>query len=557
MRHRVVLTAVFRRFAILSVLPVLLLGVASWARAAVDPAEVGQLLREGRRLELEDRWGEALAHYEKAVRQFPDQASLKRRFDYSRMHYDVRRRYGDASFTGSLEGLSLDDALEVYGEVLQKIQTYYVDAPHWKALVEEGVNNLEVALAERAFLERNAPVELRGNAAAFRQILRRELGRRVVESRQDATDAVRNAAVLGQRMLGLPPAAVVMEFTCGATNSLDAYSAYLTPEQLSEVYSQIEGNFVGLGIELKTDGGRLVILRVIPGSPAEEAGLRNLDQILSVDGRLVADVSTDAAANLLQGEAGSFVELSVVSEGESPRRVRVERRRVDVPSVDGARILDASQGIGYLRLTCFQKTTCRDLDEALWRLHRQGMRGGLIIDLRGNPGGLLASAVEVVDRFLDRGVIVSTSGRSRQEAFTYSAHEPGTWRVPLVLLIDEESASAAEIFAGAIRDHRRGTLVGTRSYGKGSVQGIFPLQLGAAGTTLEANPAGMRLTTAKFYSPNGRPYSEGGVEPDLPVHTAQRTGGGALPPPQEDAALEIALDVARRTAAQRVSIRSR
>ena len=146
----------------------------------------------------------------------------------------------------------------------------------------------------------------------------------------------------------------------------------------------------------------------------------------------------------------------------------------------------------------------------------------LMIDVRGNPGGLLVSAVEVVDRFVDRGVIVSTRGRSAQEDFTYSAHEQGKWRMPLVVIIDQDSASAAEIFAGAIRDHHRGTIVGVRSFGKGSVQGIFPLD--------ESN-AGVRLTTAKFYSPNGQPYSRVGVEPDIAVRRGRRGRSTADFPP--------------------------
>jgi carboxyl-terminal processing protease len=137
----------------------------------------------------------------------------------------------------------------------------------------------------------------------------------------------------------------------------------------------------------------------------------------------------------------------------------------------------------------------------------------LVLDLRGNPGGLLTSSVEVADKFLEQGNIVSTRGRSPNEDFNYAAQRPGTWRVPLVLLIDGESASASEIFAGAIRDHRRGKIVGVRSYGKGSVQGIFPLTLGGTG---------VRLTTAKFYSPSGHPYSRVGVEPDVVVRAVEK-----------------------------------
>ncbi|MBN2021777.1 MAG: PDZ domain-containing protein [Pirellulales bacterium] len=542
MRPRVLPSRVFARFAILAILPFLLAWTAAWAAAQespVDPAEIGELLRQGRRLEVENRWDEALAHYEKAIRRFPGQASLERRFDFSRMHYDVRRRYADASFAETMDGLALPAALDLYDEVLLKIQSHYVEAPHWKELVEQGANTLDIALVEDAFLRRNVAADKLGAVGAFRQALRREIGERVIRTREDAREAVRAAGDLGQRVLGLAPVAAVFEFACGAANSLDVYSAYLTADQLNEIYSQIEGNFVGLGIELKLEDGRLVILRVIPGSPAEEVGIHPRDEILAVDGRTVSETSTAEAANLLQGESGSFVELSLAARGEAPRLLRVQRRRVDVPSVDGVRMIDTQQGIGYLRLTCFQKTTCRDLDDALWRLNREGMRGGLIMDLRGNPGGLLVSAVEVVDKFLDHGVIVSTRGRSLQEIFTYSAHAAGTWRMPLVVLIDQESASAAEIFAGAIQDHRRGTLVGQQSYGKGSVQGIFPLH---------ASLAGMRLTTAKFYSPNSRPYSVVGVKPDIEVHQAARPVNGAIDPAGEDPVLAAALQIARQTA---------
>jgi carboxyl-terminal processing protease len=173
--------------------------------------------------------------------------------------------------------------------------------------------------------------------------------------------------------------------------------------------------------------------------------------------------------------------------------------------------------VAYVRIPAFQKTTARDLETALWDLHAKGMRS-LVLDLRGNPGGLLTSSVEVADKFIADGPIVSTRGRSEQENFNYRAHRPGTWRVPLVVLIDGDSASASEIFAAAIKDSRRGTVIGTRSYGKGSVQGIFPL--GYAG-------AGARITTAKFYSPLGNPIANVGVTPDIDARRATVTAENA------------------------------
>lgn len=497
---------------------------------------VADLLRQGHRLELDGRWGDALTHYENGLRQFPKDASLKRRFDFSRLHYDLGRRYTDRSFLQAVAQLPSNRALDLYDQVLLKVEVHYVEVANWKLLVERGTNNLEVALSESVFVERNVPVEKRSATSNFRRELRRTLGPRVIRSREDARNAVAIAAGLAESRLGILPTAVILEYLCGATNALDPYSAYLTPDQLIEVYSQIEGNFIGLGIELKAGDAGLLIVRVIPNSPAELSGIRVGDRILGVDGQSTLDLTTDQAANLLQGDIDSVVDLAMVSPGEATRRIRVRRQRVEVPSIDDARIVDREHGIGYFRLVCFQKTTCRDIDAALWKLHEEGMRS-LIIDLRGNPGGLLVTAVEVVDRFVESGIIVSTRGRSIQEDFTYSAHAQGTWRVPLVVLIDQDSASAAEIFAGAIRDHRRGTIVGVRSFGKGSVQGIFPL---------EVSSAGIRLTTAKFYSPTGRPYSHVGVEPDVLVQSTARPIDGQLPiaQPGNDAVLLAALQVA-------------
>jgi len=503
--------------------------------ATASDGEIAAMLHQGQALEQQRRWGEAVAHYENAIRKYPYDALLRQRFGNARTHYDIERRYLDRSFRDSVDRMSIPRALELYAQVLLKIESHYVDLPRWKDLLDRGTADLDVALGERTFVERNVPPHRRPAVDGFRRELRAMLDPLAIDTRAAAREAVAAAAQLAQRRLEIGSSAVVLEYLCGAANSLDSYSAYLTPDQLNEVYATIEGNFVGLGVELKAQGGVLAIVRVITGSPADEAGLRAGDQILSVDGRSTNDITTDQAANMLQGAEGSVAELAVATPGRPTRLVSVRRRRVEVPSVDQVGIVDPQYGIGYFKLTCFQKTTARDLDAALWKLHREGMKS-LVIDVRDNPGGLLISAVESVDRFIERGIIVSTRGRNTQEDFTYKAHEQAKWTMPLVVVIDENSASAAEIFAGAIRDHRRGTIVGAKSFGKGSVQGIFPL---------EESTSGIRLTTSKFYSPNGLEYNHRGVEPDVAVRVAARPVNGRIPEDGNDAMLAAALEIAR------------
>jgi carboxyl-terminal processing protease len=224
-------------------------------------------------------------------------------------------------------------------------------------------------------------------------------------------------------------------------------------------------------------------------------------------------MNTEQAANLLQGHEGSEVALEILGQNGAIRNGKFLRRRVNVRSIPVAKIIDRTHGIGYIQLTVFQKTSTDELDVALSQLRREGLRS-LILDLRDNPGGLVDIAVEILDRFVAEGVLVSTRGRAPDQTQSYVARGPGTWDMPLVLLTDGMSASASEIVAGAIRDHRRGTIVGRKTYGKWSVQTTIPID----------HAAGLRITTAKFYSPHGHNYSGVGVRPDhlVPEPSKQR-----------------------------------
>jgi carboxyl-terminal processing protease len=457
----------------------------------------------------------------------------------------VTRRYGDTSFTSAVDQLQGRDALAIYDEVLTKIQSNYVQQPNWQQIVYSGLTNLDVALTEPAFVEKNLSRMAGDQLGALQREMRQLATARRIDDRNQAVTHVDSIGRTLDQRYGLSSRAVIMEFASGATTALDEYSGFLTGSQMDEVFSQIEGNFVGLGIELKTEPAGLLIVSTIPTGPAALGGIKPGERIVEVDRKSTVDVSPDALADMLRGTEGSQVEVVVQSELGQARRLRLTRRRVEVPSVVDVKMVDADQHIGYFKLTSFQKTTSRDVDAALWKLHDEGMRY-LILDLRGNPGGLLKAAVDVADKFVMEGMIVSTKGRSPRENFEHRGQIAGTWRVPLVVLIDHDSASASEIFAGAIHDHHRGKIVGVKSYGKGSVQGIFPLA---------AANVGVRLTTAKWYTPSGQAISGAGVMPDVVVPGAQpgdRTiaarpidGVVSASVPAEDAILRAGLDEAR------------
>ncbi len=522
--------------------------VESEIRFVDSEHSLATLLQQGAYLEEQEKWGEALSHYEKAIRRFPNEEKLLGQQDLARIHYDLGRRYDDRSYQAMIDSLSMQQAVELYEEVLIKVDSYFVHDMNWQLLVSRGSRCLQVALREQAI----GRVQATGEAtipiteheiASIEEKLQSLHRERVIKTRKDAVSAAAATAALVSAELGVSQTAVILEFVAGASGGLDNYSCYLTGNQLQDVYSQIDGNFVGIGIELKADDHALLIVSVIPKSPAAVANIKAGDRILSVNGTPTTNLSTDQAASLLQGPKNSRLELSIASPEQTARNVSLVRRHVEVPSVDSVCLIDENEKIGYLRLVSFQRSTSREIDEALWKLYHQGMKS-LVIDVRGNPGGLLSASVDVADKFVPQGTIVSTRGRSPQEDYDYPARRSSTWELPLVVLVDENSASASEIFAAAVHDHQRATLVGRQSYGKGSVQGIFPLARCGAG---------LRLTTAKFYSPTGQPISNIGVKPDVVVHQTEKPVLviGATPLPEKDPILRAGIDAAREKVAIR------
>ncbi|MDO4585304.1 MAG: S41 family peptidase [Planctomycetia bacterium] len=482
--------------------------------------EVESILKEGANYEQEHRWGKAQDCYEKAIRRFPENVELQKRFNRSKMLNDIHRRFLDEDYVARVGGMSRENQEIFLRRTLEKYEMYYVLPISPNDIYRRAIFGLNLALSDVTFREKVVPNIPFRQIQGFQRSLQNRERSLPLSSREELMEAILAVTKECETTFQTKSSFFLMECVSGFVLSLDPYSTLLTPTQYREILATLAGNFVGLGVELQYQDGRIIIARSITGSPAEEAGILDGDAILEIAGKSTRGCSMDQVSHWLQGKGGTCVEMVVQTAENPPRKVEVERRRVVVPCVEKGKILPHTDGTAYVQILGFQNNTAKELDRVLWELYREGMKK-LILDLRGNPGGLMQSAVETADLFVAEGVIVSTKGNQyREKSHTFYAKKNGTWRVPLVVLIDEKTASASEIFAGAIRDHGRGKIIGSRSYGKGTVQGIFELG---------CEDFGIKLTTSLFYSPKGRKYHHAGVQPDLEVREMAKPPLSELP----------------------------
>jgi carboxyl-terminal processing protease len=302
----------------------------------------------------------------------------------------------------------------------------------------------------------------------------------------------------------------------GMLKTLDPHSMFMDPGEYQRMKADTTGEWGGLGLDVTMREGALVVISPIDDTPAARAGIEPGDQILSIDGVSTRDMLMNDAVEKMQGPPGTRVELLLMRKGfAQPRKIPIMREHIHVKSVDG-RLIDGSYA--YVRIHSFQDRTDVYLKALLAKLHAQagGPLSGLVLDLRNNPGGLLDQAVRVSDRFLDKGLIVSTEGRNHENVAKEYAHPRDTEpNYPMIVLVNGGSASASEIVAGALQDQSRAVLMGTQTFGKGSVQTVIELPDGS----------GLKLTVAKYYTPKHRSIQEEGITPDVVVH--QIAGGGS------------------------------
>ena len=293
----------------------------------------------------------------------------------------------------------------------------------------------------------------------------------------------------------------------GMLKTLDPYSAYLSPERYKELEIGTSGEFGGVGMEVAVENGVLKVISPIEGSPADLAGIKPGDLITEIDGKPTRGMVVYDAVKLLRGPKGSNVTITVTREGDGSRDITLTRDVIHIKSVK-YELLDNE--IGYIKISQFQENVSDELKDALSKLELEngGSLRGLVLDLRNNPGGLLDEAIEVADQFIDKGLIVSVRGRTSNQSKEYYATKGDSEQdISLVVLVNKGSASASEVVAEALQDSKRATIVGSKTFGKGSVQTIIELDDGS----------GLKLTTAKFYAPSGRSISDVGVTPDIIV----------------------------------------
>ena len=297
----------------------------------------------------------------------------------------------------------------------------------------------------------------------------------------------------------------------GMLVSLDPHSSYLDEKSFKYMNEQTKGKFGGLGIEVTMEQGVVKVVSPIDDTPASRAGLKPGDYITNIDGENVVGMSLNDAVDKMRGKPGSKVKLTIRRINEKPFDVTLKREEIKIQSVKSDLKAD---DVAYIRITSFSEDVDKNIEKAIKKIQKKadGKLAGVVLDVRNNPGGLLEQAVAVSDLFLNQGEIVSTRSRNAEDTIRYSAQEGDIINgLPIVVLINDGSASASEIVAGALQDHKRAVLLGEKSFGKGSVQTVIPL----------GNYGAMRLTTARYYTPSGRSIQAKGIEPDVEVHPAK------------------------------------
>jgi carboxyl-terminal processing protease len=503
---------------------------------AAPAPELDALRARAQKYEQAKQWRNACIIYETILSK-DGNANDHKRYQFCLQRVQQARRHRQKAFKDAVIGLKPSEALKAYVRVLEILQSHYVD--HEKtdtaALFRQGLLELRYALEDRAFVKDYLEDAKPEAVAAFRGRLESWSHESVAtkeEARKQVFEVVRDA----HQSLKLPCPIVVFEFICGACNCFDEYTSYVTPGELKSAQAtrgRLARVTPGVGIEVGIKDGEFVITQIHPDAPAAKT-LQVGDRLTKIDGKRINAKTAAEVRAQLHGKAGSKVKLETERPAEqmmmgSTRSItELERQPYVMPTVDKVGLLKEDPEIGHIRVRSFNENTVQELKDAILDLQAAGMKK-LILDLRGNPGGRFESSLQIAEMFLTKGLIVHTQSHLPDFNKAHESHNPDALTLPLAILIDGETASSAEVLAGALKENQRAVLVGQTSYGKGTIQIVVPL---------DNVSAGVRVTVAKFLSPTGHVYNGKGITPDIlekddPLQAAVRELRGMMMPMME------------------------
>jgi carboxyl-terminal processing protease len=510
--------------------------------AWVDHVSNDELRRQAQQREQDGGWLAAAELYAELAKREPNQAAkwLAKQLTCRRQDR-ISRRYYSPHVRQQLLTLRLEEVLGLYEEILGKVHHHAVEEISAEQYFHHGFANFELALRNPAYRAVLFPQAIREDALADYLVgLRQQYQNLPLPNRKQAIREVRTLALNLEQDWGANPTAVVLEFAYASAEAVDEYTEYLPPELVQLMHRAERADVASVGLGFYVLQGLLWVSSVQADSPAAQAGLTQNDLILAIDGIPTQAMTLEEAEWRLLGIEGTPVTLEVTSQvGEASRQIKLSRQKLPTRSVSG-KILDAKVGIGLIHIGWFQDSTPEEFDQVYAKLQGQGIRG-IILDLRGNPGGLLHAALQVADRFIPEGILTTTRGRSPGASMVYRAQDQQQIPLPTVVLVDPETASAAEVLAGALRDHRRGFLVGQKTFGKGCMQVVFSLRPGLGA---------VRITTAKWHTPTDLHIGGKGLLPDLLVEeNADNTADAQQPTDLSQRQLQAALQKVRLLAA--------
>jgi carboxyl-terminal processing protease len=474
---------------------------------------------QARAAQKQGNWLVAARLYEEALHNRDKEKvspELRQAYQECLRRYHLQRRLNDRTYRDALAALNWREARDILNQVLVTLSKHYYDRQKIEPaiLFQNGIQELLFALDDEAFTktylgttDQKRLQPLREKLNDLRAWIKNQSDLRWNDAGVKVMELAQQAQQLGLATnLNRTIVVFLLEFACGACNALDEYSFYLTPFYINAM----RGKYVGVGIDLAITGQNLEVSRVYPSSPAEEQGLLPGDRIRKINSEAIENLTPDAVAERLLGEPDTLVELEVVRGEIELLKVKLIRRAAVVPSVEHHMIgeMGSPDYIGYIRINHFEESTPQDVKEALAQLQTAGMKA-LILDLRGNGGGLFKASVQVSELFLgDGGVIVLTQGQLKEFNRPYKAEAGNPFTAPMVVLIDGDTASAAEVLAGALKDNERAKLIGQTTYGKCTIQQIIPL---------ERSFGGIRITVGKFTSPLKNNLGRVGITPNVVV----------------------------------------